>query len=109
MMLDGTLCAGCGVFDENMEPGAGFPQLCDDCLADPETARAWGREPLLPGVGTLWKHHSGRIYRVMLIANGFTEHPDRYPITVIYEGVVNKRIWAKSLERFYKTMKPEEE
>ena len=45
MMLDGTLCAGCGVFDENMEPGAGFPQLCDDCLADPETVRAWGREP----------------------------------------------------------------
>ena len=44
MMLDGTLCAGCGSFEPNLEVTGG-PALCDTCKADPETAKAWGRTP----------------------------------------------------------------
>lgn len=29
MMLDGTLCAGCGVYLD--EEPAGYPVYCDDC------------------------------------------------------------------------------
>ena len=49
MMLDGTLCAGCGTFDPDagQEP-SGVPTLCDDCKADPETAKAWGVTPTPP-------------------------------------------------------------
>jgi hypothetical protein len=62
----------------------------------------------LPEVGSIWRHHSGRLYGVKLIANAHTEHPDRYPVTVVYVGRVNGRIWAKSLDRFLKTMTEEE-
>jgi hypothetical protein len=35
-MLDGTLCASCGVY---LEDGmhAGFPEYCEDCEEDDET------------------------------------------------------------------------
>lgn len=47
MMLDGTLCEGCGVYlDNDLE---GFPQLCSDCA---EERRSWGREivSVAPGI-----------------------------------------------------------
>lgn len=38
MMLDGTLCEGCGVF-LNAEP-AGYPCRCSSCAAEAKTERA---------------------------------------------------------------------
>lgn len=31
MMLDGTMCQGCGVWLHDGEDGPGFPGLCPDC------------------------------------------------------------------------------
>lgn len=33
MMLDGTMCAGCGEFMHDGEDGPGFPEYCESCLA----------------------------------------------------------------------------
>ena len=33
MMLEGVLCAGCGVYLDEEEP-SGFPVYCDDCRQD---------------------------------------------------------------------------
>lgn len=36
MMLDGTMCAGCGVFLRDGEDGAGFPEYCSSCKDEDE-------------------------------------------------------------------------
>ena len=45
MMLDGTLCEGCGVF---MGEDVGFPRLCGSCAKDRRTA---GRAIRSTGLG----------------------------------------------------------
>lgn len=45
MILDGTLCEGCGVF---MGDECGFPRLCDDCAIE---RRKDGREVRSTGLG----------------------------------------------------------
>ena len=57
----------------------------------------------IPKKHSLWRHHSRRLYVVVLITNEHTEHPDRYPVTVCYVGS-NGRAWSKSLKRFHETM-----
>lgn len=50
MMLDGTLCEGCG---EYLGDGDGFPQRCDGCSPEPseqaktKRARRRGQRPRL--------------------------------------------------------------
>lgn len=36
MMLDGTMCAGCGEFLNDGEDGDGFPEYCSACAPDYE-------------------------------------------------------------------------
>lgn len=48
MMLDGTICQGCGVFLHDDGDGPGFPGWCSACM--PEDGLAAGRKhsPLRP-------------------------------------------------------------
>ena len=55
---------------------------------------------------SIWKHHSGRRYKVVMLANMDTTQPDRYPVHVVYVGVANGKAWTKTLTNFYKTMEP---
>ena len=59
-----------------------------------------------PGVGSPWIHTNGNRYTVLMLTNEHTEHPDRYPVTVVYKGE-NGRIWSKSLADWYQSMTPE--
>ncbi|MBV8273558.1 MAG: hypothetical protein JO067_14925 [Cupriavidus sp.] len=45
MMLDGTLCEGCGVYLDG--EGDGYPRRCDDCPYPAESASAL-RKPAAP-------------------------------------------------------------
>lgn len=53
--------------------------------------------------GTRWQHRNGVRYTVLFIANSHTEFPDKYPATVVYIGP-NGRLWARTLEGWYKSM-----
>lgn len=57
-----------------------------------------------PNLYTRWKHHSGRVYTVLLITNTANTNPE-YPVTVCYAGE-NGNTWSKTLKRFYETMTP---
>lgn len=49
MMLDGTMCAGCGEWLHEGEDGDGFPGYCSGCAPDydesPTPARTSSRKP----------------------------------------------------------------
>lgn len=57
-----------------------------------------------PQEGEYWKHHSGRTYEVIAIANDVVDPRPEYPVTVVYKGVVNGNIWAGRLDDWHRRM-----
>ena len=58
---------------------------------------------VIPEIGSVWQHHSGATYKVVCIANEYSDNPS-YPVTVVYEGFVNGKIWCKPLSNFLSKM-----
>jgi len=52
-----------------------------------------------PTPGSIWRHHSGRLYRVLFLTNK-GGRPD-YPRTVVYEGVSNHEKWSGPLSDWH--------
>lgn len=50
-----------------------------------------------------WRHSSGNIYAVILIANEHSENQDRYPTTVVYRDY-DGRTWSKPLSDWRRSM-----
>lgn len=57
----------------------------------------------MPTVNDVYKHHNGNEYLILAIANEKSTRPE-YPVTVVYQGMLNKAIWAKTLDNFKKKM-----
>lgn len=55
--------------------------------------------------GSEWTHMNGNKYRVLCIANEYAERPDRYPVTVVYQGV-DFKIWSRPLADWHRSMTP---
>lgn len=58
----------------------------------------------IPAIGEQFRHHSGRVYFVIAVANKESTNPD-YPLTIVYQGY-NGNIWSKDIKRFNETMLP---
>ena len=65
--------------------------------------------PKLPKPKSLWRHKNGNYYEVLLIANLYSERLEEYPITVVYIGVINGKIWSRPLDRWHGSMTEVEE
>ncbi len=57
----------------------------------------------LPEPGSVWRHSSGRLYTVLLIANLNPGQPDKYPVTVVYAGENGKQ-WAGRADDWHRRM-----
>lgn len=66
----------------------------------------WTAPTVPPAEGSLWKHHSGREYRVLFIANNVPDPKPDYPPTVVYEGLANGKRWAGRLDDWHRRMSP---
>lgn len=53
---------------------------------------------------SLWQHHSGRVYRVLFIANDVDDPKPEYPVTVVYENVRNQTLWVGRLDDWHRRM-----
>lgn len=49
--------------------------------------------------GLVCRHHSGRVYTVILITNDSVIESEQFPHTVVYVGV-NGRYWSRPLSEF---------
>lgn len=56
---------------------------------------------------TLWRHHSGRIYRVTGFTNIATSDPDKFPPTVVYESLDTGYKWSRPIIDFQEKFEPE--
>lgn len=61
-----------------------------------------------PKNGSMWRHHSGRLYEVLFMTNQGEEPNWAYPPTVVYRGVENSKLWSGPLHDWYRRMKPVE-
>lgn len=59
-------------------------------------------------INTRWRHHSGRIYQVMCLANEDSTKP-QYPVTVVYFNVENGKIWSRPLDDWARSFTQESE
>lgn len=55
--------------------------------------------------GSVWEHSNGIRYVVLFLANIDTTLPEKYPISIVYIGTHNHKIWVKSLDNWLKTMR----
>lgn len=77
----------------------------DEFLKEECSVKLYGKEPELKfvPVNSVWKHSSGIKYKVILIANEFSEN-EKYPITIVYQGLANEKIWSRPLNDWYRSM-----
>jgi hypothetical protein len=57
-----------------------------------------------PEVGSVWEHHSGRIYVVLFLVNEPNSDKPDYPRTVIYRGP-NGKLWSGRLDDWHRRMR----
>lgn len=57
-----------------------------------------------PAPGSVWVHKSGRLYRVLFIANDGEIPKEGYPLTVVYENVHNGIRYAGRLDDWHRRM-----
>lgn len=54
-----------------------------------------------PEKDSIWVHYNGLEYKVIGIANDGTN--PKYPITVVYKGVHNNKVWTRDLTDWYRS------
>ncbi len=80
-----------------------FPKLDEIIDFKPWNKRNTIIPPKVPGINTRWKHSSGRIYKVLLVTNLYSDRPEKFPVTVVYEGVMNGKIWSRKLSDWHRS------
>ena len=55
--------------------------------------------------GSRWRHRNGNAYTVLMLANEHTDRPEKYPVTVVYQGD-NGRVWSRPLSDWRRSMTP---
>lgn len=54
--------------------------------------------------GSIWQHHTGRAYTILMVTNTASTDAARFPATVVYKDMKNNH-WSKSVPRFLASMK----
>ena len=49
---------------------------------------------------SIYRHHSGRLYFFIGVANKHSTNTDKFPPLAVYIGVGNFRMWARPVEEF---------
>lgn len=58
--------------------------------------------------GMVIRHHSGRVYSVLHVANTHGNDPQRFPVTIVYRGA-NGHVWSRPASAFEPaSIKPED-
>jgi len=54
-----------------------------------------------------WQHpRTERVYQVLTVANKHSTRPDEFPITVVYQDIVDERIWSLPIKCFVDKFDP---
>jgi hypothetical protein len=51
----------------------------------------------LPEINSRWRHHNGRVYKVLMITN-LANLNHNYPPQVVYQSEVNGNLWSRPVD-----------
>lgn len=51
--------------------------------------------------GTVFRHHSGRVYTLIAVANVESTDQEKFPLTAVYQGS-NGKTWSRPMKDFVK-------
>lgn len=51
---------------------------------------------------SIWRHHSGRLHRVVMLTNTDSKYPERYPAQVVLLGM-NGQQWSRSISDWHRS------
>ena len=57
----------------------------------------------LPEANSVWEHTNGNLYIVLMIANEHTADPEKYPVSVVYQGT-NGNVWVRPANDWHRSM-----
>lgn len=58
----------------------------------------------LPKINSEWEHSNGNRYIVGLITNEHSTNHEKYPITIVYRGKLNCKLWSRPLHDWHRSM-----
>lgn len=50
-----------------------------------------------PITGSIWRHHSGRLYVILMMTNVEPERQDEFPTTVVYQSHKSGKRYSRAL------------
>ncbi len=59
--------------------------------------------PIVPVVGSKWRHSNGAEYEVVTIANADSVNLADYPVTIVYRGS-NGKVWSRPINEWHRSM-----
>ena len=57
---------------------------------------------VVPEIGSLWRHHSGDLYRIIDVLNLGSRRLDKFPVTIAYRGENGER-WSRPFHAWHKS------
>lgn len=57
-----------------------------------------------PRIGSVWQHHNGNHYSVILFTNVETDKQDTYPTTIVYRNISNLKYYSRKLMDWNRSM-----
>ena len=60
-----------------------------------------------PMTGSIWRHHSGRLYVVLMMVNTEPTRQDTFPTRVVYQSHATGKRYDRELEEFKAKFDPE--
>lgn len=60
-----------------------------------------------PVTGSIWRHHSGHLYVILMMTNTEEGRQDDFPTTVSYQSHATGKRYSQALTRFNTKFRPE--
>lgn len=57
-----------------------------------------------PKIGSVWQHHNGNHYAVLMFTNIETERQQDYPTTIVYRNTSNLKCYSRKLMDWDRSM-----
>lgn len=57
-----------------------------------------------PRIGSVWNHHNGNNYTVVMFTNIETNRQDKYPTTIVYRNTANGKFYSRKLIDWHRSM-----
>lgn len=87
------------------DPSEGISNIINN-IKEAEPEQKQKQETNTPKIMSLWRHHSGTVYRVLGYTNLASTDEEKFPITILYRDTKTGHAWSRPYSRWHNSFKP---